>query len=78
MSGVMRSNRIRTIGDYIDAMSASDRIIIQVNRPGLPIPPGRFFSFSPRNLNDSERMILEAIRDVEVEELQCEQPVLNV
>lgn len=78
MDGIMVSNRIRTVGDYIESLRGCDRIIIQVNRPGLPIPPGRFFSFNPKNLNDSERMILEAIQNVEVEALRFQDPILNI
>lgn len=78
MEGVMRTNKIRTIGDYIEAMIDSPRIIIQVNRPGLAIPAGRFFSFSPKNLNENEQLIIDAIRDVEIEALEFQDPILKV
>jgi len=74
----MQTNRITTIGDYVEALKECDRIIIQVTRPGLPISPGRFWALCPKNMSDNDRLVLDAIKDQEVEELTFENPVINV
>lgn len=76
--GIFRTRALKTIGDYIEALQSSSRIIIQCSRSVGMLKAGQFFSFNPRNVNGMERSIIDSIWDEPVESFQCLEPTLNI